>query len=476
MAACSYQVIARYDDCSFGCRARCTDDIRRRQREALCKSRFRMKTLQMLQNRKSLTQYIGADYHHDGYQDTTTFDIVDYPSYNLNNHALPEDSWGLGWGSSSRSDAPSPTLSCHSDVSVHSFCSVDCQNDIYEAILKEPTMQIDRRNKNLKSRKQQLKLRKLSHLNHYDLNRTRQDFETLKMYSLRNQDPQITNNLVRSGWKVLANAIQAPDSDLSHECLKLVVHLVSNRSIEIETVLYILQQGLIFSLRDSMSGYSNHQVYVVELLIKIMKTEPRSIPYIVELMSNTQVLRAIEDSFCMGTKEEAQIAFELYEYLFETLLSQLVNGCKQNPIIPQIVLQTGITDKILESYSPMMSLKRIVNPGLIEPVVTRYFSQVNLHEEKSLGTAIRLLANCLKFTYLQNISPLRDTSWVSEVLFQFNQQNFEQSLVRLVESSNQYSQQVQIQLKQFLHFHQNFNNMISPSLNEPMCQYSSREN
>lgn len=406
----------------------------------------------MLRHRKSLLQTYNCG--------------EDYDEVNDNSNSSPCEFWGLtptatflddnkyqsyDFGSPQRSDAASPTSSYSSYESdeTHSVTSTPDSR-----FMQMWTNVGDQTNKNLKSRRHLLQVRKQTHQNNYNVATATMDFEVLKKNTLDcSVDRIIRNNILCAGWKVLENALSA-DGELPTRCIEFFEDVAKHPEIEPETILFVLQQGFIYSLRDYMNRYSSPRV--INLLLTINELSPRSTPYLIELLTNqTQILRQFDEQLSWCTREETDSILQLYEILFKNSLEYL-SGDKQAPIIPTSLTSGQLVKDATESFNPTSTLRKLIHPTIMHSLVLKFIKQDASYDELTILRVLNILASCLNFILYHSHGADRASTWVLQMLNEVQLLEIAQSLQLITRPSSKCAPGVQILFKRFMEFHENF--------------------
>lgn len=452
MATSSYQILARYEG-TYKSRVRCTSDIRQREREALSTSRVETKLLQMLKKRN--LQIASED-------DDSIYDEDHYQGYDVVDYCTPSDSFTTscwysdGWSCHPPSDAPSPALSNESDY-CSTTTSLECASQ-------------SRRLAQPKSRKENLLNRKRVQRACYNLDSIRREYQSLKMYISQNCDqPEVVSFIVCGRWTTLADAIDNNDENLSKDGLNFLSNIISHNLVKMTDILFILQQGLLLSLKNTVSRLGSQQADVIALISTIVRADPNATPYMIELMSDSQIMNLFDELLSTGTEQEAQTVAELYTILFQ-LLNNLNSSATFTPTVPCTISESTSLGKIADLYSPMKSFKRIVRPGLIDHLISRFFNQVGIVREDLIRLVVALTANCLSLTYAQLLSAAHDNQWADSVMKVFYQSQLDQMIARSLNGNaiKSCSNSLRLELSQFLEYYHQITIAISCQL-LPRC-------
>jgi hypothetical protein len=406
-------------------------DIRQQLREDIFSSRSETRSAQLLKNRR-LHDIQAHDYENeDSYHQAYAFDEPDYyPSNNENLNDYHFDWYGsVGWDDSAQtppSNAPSPSLSHDSDYcsSNSSFVPDQCDN------FKRSTTRLN----SAKSRKHSLALRKRVQKASYNQDTIRFEYHTLKQHIIsRSADQDAVGFLICSSWNVMGRAVNNLDEQLSRDALNFLTQLIVNRLVRITDVLFILQQGLILTLKDTISRLGSQQADVVTLLIGIIFTEPQAASYIVELLIDTDIVSILEDFIEFGTDGEALLATRFYYFLFDIQIELMYKG-NNNPVVPDTLTRTTKPTELAKTYCPALSLKRVMRPSLISSIIRRYFKPAGNVVEESFKMASVITANCLRLVHFNSTSTTKDSDWIFSVVSQFESSQFDKILSRLVQT------------------------------------------
>lgn len=414
MSNSSYQTLARYDDCSYRKRLRGLVDIRQHHRDILFSTRVGKRHTKHLINRRVIgfcDEEQEDCYSHDsGPGSTADYDEHDYVStgdseqYESNPWTENTDicPWTQLPPSTPRSESSSP-----STLSVNSSEYPSIHSDIFRLPTPQSTpspkpMMIKSRI-NPVSRKQLLQSRKQITASHYDLDAVRQDFHDFQINIQR-----LENNLrticdyVRAYVQVIVNAISCPSEDISESAIALVGLMIQRRMLDIQTIYFILQQGVMLSIRQSLLRHNANQLtIVVHLIENIIYLEPRAVPYLTELMYGVQIFTLIDDTLCYGTRAEIEAAFKLYIILFQNIRVQLENGSQ--PVLPD-----EHTQRDTQSYNSISTLRRILRPRLLEIYSNNYLKQADYVEPELLRNTMHIIICALCLDYTQLSKPQRD--------------------------------------------------------------------
>lgn len=280
---------------------------------------------------------------------------------------------------------------------------------------------------------------------------------------MRIQDQAAIKNIVYSQWRIFDAAIRTLDDELFSNCLQFLTNLVTQQVINGEEIVNLLQQGLVFALKDSISIHSATST-VMRFFLNIMRTQPRTIPYMVQLMSNLQLLQDLDELLNYGTSAGTELVFEFHEYLIGALFAQLNCPQQYQPIIPEIVLRTETANTIRQTYSALNTLKLLVRPELIVSIIRKYITQLNSCDQHQIPRAVELLVKCLTFSYVQHMAPTRDLECTSNLLSQLLNDEVEAKVNKLIEKPVLLSQDHLNCLKQFLSIYGSFMATIMPTV------------
>jgi len=450
--AVSYQTIARYDeDCTRKCRARDLDDIRIERRKTLHKTRLQLKSLQMLQNRRTLAQTLFSDIFDD---DEFTHD--DQVQYSSPTSALETPcSWGnlTDWSSAPiPQNYPSPTWSSSGSTSTNSSGSLQFDEHDIPAFFYEtpphsthhPRDSSDYQTSSRKNKHKQPFGREHIYKQHssastsprprnyLQLNKIHSDFQELKTVVCGPIDPGTINKLMYLHWPVLLDAICTMQSDVSEDASNLLNTLVAQKILQPPTVLHLLQNGLIFRLHNVLKFNDNGCVIVTKILLSITKSIPNIIPYLVDLMVSSNLFHELETSITDASIEDVRLVIEFYYQVTETAMSQVIQDTYLQPLIPDILLLTGLSKDTVDSYSPTATMKKCLNSTLIKRTVDRCICNASQKDENLVNMTLVLLANSLKLAHIQSVNPSADIRWVQDMVSGFRGSLLECKLRKLM--------------------------------------------
>lgn len=489
MAMCSYQTLARYD-CHY--RARDLDDIRTKQRFTINRTRFHRKGINMLQNRRSLIEYL-AQYNDEdedvqSVQDqnlvgvTGTCDQSDWdvsPQSQITDWSAPSPAW-----------SSTTTSSCHTNENYVRVGDIDVPKFMLEIPTSASRTTSSTANHQVRQSTYKQTGSSLVTKHFCDQSKISSEYQLLKgMLCQHNNDSIAISKLVKSSWQVLLNALQSHDDEIVNDSMGLLSTLANKDLIEPSSILHMLQHGLVFSLRDShfRIGYAK----VIELLLSLVRSAPASIPYLIELMSNSKILGEFEESISISTIDNVRKIVEFYYHITETMIAQLYQenaSQKYQPLIPEILLITGVSKQTLESYSPLSTMMKCFTPKLIENTIVKCSARTSQKEEDMVNMALVLLANALKVVHI-NTASNEHTDWIVSILCAFRDSNLEKRLgvlctglarlVRSSESSDHCSQGIRVDCsasrtrelcQQFLEFYSQYYGSLSSSYAQLMSE------
>lgn len=433
---CSYQTIARYDELSYCGRARCMGDIRQRHREEIQDLRCQTRLIQRLKIRH-LYQDRCDDYDpsdHDYYSAQ-----VDDTHYSSPDHCDPTNWFSDFWCDPQApfSNAPSPSLSSEPD-----WC--------HSSLSGSPAPK-QRRRQAPRTRHELLKTRKRVQAISRDPQAIKTDYQNLRFLMESNKSkPQYLSMIASSRWTTIANAIDGIDQALVNDALNLVTELVTSRAMDIANLLSILQQGLLITLKDSLSRMGNHHAEIIRFFLSIVQVEPTATPYIVDIMSDTCFLDIFGELVVMGASEEIRIVIQFYLVTSKTLydLSQME---KFIPIVPDNIAQVNTSSKLTQLYEPTAILKKIFKPTLFNPVINWLFKQIGHIENDTFESGLNLMISCLSYINYHCQSGPLDPIWVNSMVDMFQHSHIEALIRTSIESGSiqDYPDSIQLELEQF---------------------------
>lgn len=481
---CSYQALSRYEDnCSRNYRARNLDDIRVTQREALTRARIQLKRLQVLQHRPSLVEALFYNDDHDDetnwHQSTNGFDE---PDCGGNNTAADDNQWLACSGSWSDSEDSIVSDDSSRDSYAESTISL---NDLPLSLIQKYA---DDTTQHLNTRQRRTKARNMRHESLYkqkpgsspqtqatslkpqnDSTQIKQEFNNL-MNSLKRCPTNLTRNLnelISSYWRILLNAIQDPDTGTS--AIELLHDLCSRNLLAPETLVSLLQHGLLYSLNNALYALQDGLSKTCDLLITIISSEPAIVPYLIEVMSSSKLSTELGDRISVGSGEEADKILKFYHLLTEINLSHVENPLP--PHIPQVLLATGVSQRTLHSYGPWSTMQKYFTPDLMKSLLTRC-SILAYSEASDMKSPFELLAIVLKLACssscseqwtLQTLRCLRDLDIVARM--KSIMKNLRRSAKRDIESGDQLSANQALNsaqvCAQFLQFYELYFNYLA---------------
>lgn len=454
MAHSSYQTLARYDDCAYRIHARSMNDIRQRAREALNSFRSQARQMQHCKIRRlhiASDEYEGeeeqADFYsgNDGAWPSVGYDQVDHQNTNPSSAIVSTSGWAYDeWTCQPHpSNAPSPSLSNDSD-----YCSNSVRSCDSPGLRKPPTIQ---RAMRPRTRREILCNRKRINNAHYNPELIKSEFQVLKIFILSHLDDseQLRWN-IRARWQVISNAVDSSDEQLSLEALLLLIQLIKDHAINTSDLLFIMQQGIYITLKNSLMRMGKQQLVAVELIYHIVNTDNRSAPYMIELMTSSQIFGALDELICTGTDEESQLVTELYVHLFH-ISKRYLSDAKFQPILPETL--TGPNIKMSDHYNSIRSFQRLVRPEFMELLFNRFLMQLGTVEEPTVKLAMSLVSDCLEFSYAYSLSNNSDINWARQIAVVLKQSQLDKTILRACEGSalKRYKTFGASELKQFLH-------------------------
>lgn len=505
MATCSYQTLARYndDDCSRKCRARNLDDIRITHREALIRTRLQLKCLKMLQNRQSLVDHLFADDNDD--QDnyytspsTTSMGGYDEPddANSFNNEEAAHNPW-LSSPNEKDANCCSPWSeegSVSSDWSAATSFTrqqqyqyhhqVTSLSDLPESFLEDtsrssggsPTHRNQPRQRHSALYKQTSNgspSPSSSPKPFCDTAKLRRDYE--QFMNLVQQCPPTAQNLshlIGNSWQTLLNAIQDPQ--LGKNAIEFVKSVCNRNLMTPETLISLLQHGLNLSLCNALYTLTDGVQLVCDLLVVITSSEPAIIPYLVEVMTSSKLSSELIERITIGSDSDTHAVIKFYHHLIEMILAHKDNPLR--PLIPQVLLSTGVSQRTLRSYGPSSTLQKLLIPELIRSTATRCLSRTYSKSAAQLNVTLELLANIIKFAYVtdsedwivRTLCCLRDLDIMAKMNHVIRGLN---RLARVAQSSDHSSQGVSLDqasasaqvCAQFVQFYQQYYNYLTQS-------------
>lgn len=520
MATCYYnQQSSRLEDVHRKSPARDLDDIRLAQREFLKRTRTHFKCLKMLHNRPTLIEYLsGVDDFIPTPDDLTSqLDRSDnhmaeeeYPASQARSSSeYPEQSQAILSDSSQACQsqafdwASSPSEDIFSGAQVHSSWSTpsnsarstpihlpEFDTDIPSFLLDTPdptptpggSGRNSPQNRNMIKHKQALHQTDIKHLRNsprhrklpmFDPDLVKSGLEHFdKVLNCCSNDKVKISDTISHCWQTLMLSFQTSEVKYAEETLSKLNYLASEQLILPETVVHMLQNGLMFNLSDATCRLENGYAKVSQLLVNLMRICPNAIPYVIDTMSISSMLNAFIEVIELGSTEDSFHALQFFTSVSQMLMTLIQSSQREQfrPMLPGILLATGVEPHTYESYSLANTMKKLIKTKLIHNTVGTCFERSNVKNEKLVNNSLLLLANALNFTYLCQVS---DPLWVTDTLCAFRDSRLDSQLaifmkglnrlIKTAESSEHSSQGLMVdviasrimeQLQQFLAFYQ----------------------
>jgi len=262
------------------------------------------------------------------------------------------------------------------------------------------------------SRKQLLQARKQINAAHYNPEQVQQDFEQYT-YGLKEfgKSRQQICDYICSGVEILSNTIACHKQEISDQALQLLTSLVEQELLDIQSIYFILQQGILLSMKSTLGRHNGDQLVVIlRFFSQIVKQETRSVPFITELMFTIQLFSMIDEVLSYGTREEMFASMELYGTLLQATHDSLISS-NQEPILPDMYSNTEAS-----AYSPVSTLKRLLRPELLELFGDRYVKQANYVDEDMLKFSMSALMSSLYLACQQLQLPQGDIKFARNIL------------------------------------------------------------
>lgn len=438
MATCSYLNLVRYDndDCTRKCRARSIDDIRYKARETLNQSRYYFKVRKMLDNRPSLADLLFDNDCASSVTSSSSHEL-DAPSEasssQFGDHTFEDDS--DDWPSnlpdqldfSDTSSTPCATLSsCHDNVPAYFF------------EMPEPS----RRGQTSRASKQFHQLYKGSSgankNRHYcDYSLVQQQFADLKArLSTHSGDADQISQVIFQEWQIILNAMKCSDPQLVEDVTLVLKSLASDNLLQPRVILHMLQHGLVLNSRDSMFRFDNGIQHTVELFLTLARSTPASIPYMVDLMSNLGLLTDLAE-LSSRNLEDSEMVIDFFYFVTETMFSHLHienQNTQQQLLVPDILLITGLSRQMLESFSPVSTLCKCISTQLIRGITERVLNRTFHREDTLLSRSLMVLANILKLIHFITATGSANqerSTWIARLLAVFRDIDFDKTFEKL---------------------------------------------
>lgn len=413
MATSSYQTISRYTDCSYRFRVRGIGDIRQKHREALSITRIDRRANKYSINRKVISN-CDSESNNSG-DGCLVFDNNE--CYSAGDSEVCDQSF---WGDYSEWGRQTPTPASRSDTSSPSTLSIvsseysSIHSDVFRLSTPSSTpspLMIRSKSKPV-SRKQLLQARKQINAAHYNPEQVQQDFEQYT-YGLKEfgKSRQQICDYICSGVEILSNTIACHKQEISDQALQLLTSLVEQELLDIQSIYFILQQGILLSMKSTLGRHNGDQLVVIlRFFSQIVKQETRSVPFITELMFTIQLFSMIDEVLSYGTREEMFASMELYGTLLQATHDSLISS-NQEPILPDMYSNTEAS-----AYSPVSTLKRLLRPELLELFGDRYVKQANYVDEDMLKFSMSALMSSLYLACQQLQLPQGDIKFARNIL------------------------------------------------------------
>lgn len=448
MACCSsYCTLDRYDNCSSKARVRTLDDIRDVSREQFLRARYQAKTIQLLRNRSTLLQYVipdrydeEEDYYQDDYDNYDNYNQEDLynPLSETDNNIHTMNNWeGLDpiepgpspwyentsgddfWTESSRNDTLTPDSfppSCSGSVTTssspyHTPQSFIDTDDIPAFFLDEPSNSSDNRNNKKtsnKSPKFKSLNKKITNTARIDIQATREQYQKItRLLNEYSVDQRAICDLMTQNWRLFIDVIQLPNSDLVQDAIGTLTNLISHNVLDSNTILNLLQHGLILALRQATWKYEGALTDIVTIIIQIAKCYKGAIPYMIELVVNSQLVSDLLEKFSLGETDYVRITVEFYYHLSEIIFQQLGQDSNAfQPLIPRILEATGVSERTRHIYSPLMAITTLLDPKVIETIISCCLTRAFSNHEDLVTMIYVILANALKVAHTMSMQQI----------------------------------------------------------------------
>lgn len=224
------------------------------------------------------------------------------------------------------------------------------------------------------------------------------------------------SHLIGNSWRTLLNAIQDPtklndgtDRQIGSAAIELLTTTCNRNLMTPETTVSLLQHGLNYSLCNAIYALKQGSIQVCDFLKVMISTEPALIPYLVEVMMNSKLSSELTERITCGAEEEVQSVITFYHQLTETILAY--RGEPPMPHIPQILLDTGVSQCTLQSYGPNSTLQKFLTPELMKSLAARCLNRIYSKYSTNLNLPLEILANIIKLAYVSE-----DEQWVVKTL------------------------------------------------------------
>lgn len=237
-------------------------------------------------------------------------------------------------------------------------------------------------------------------------NKTIYEFETLTGVISNCLDSTKIDELMEQHWKILLDILRIDDGQVAKTALSTLTNLVEMRILSSDIILNLLQHGLILECRLCIWKYDAAFSDVLSFLLTIARTYKEAMPYMIELIATSPLMFDLQGKLELGETRSVQQTLEFYYRMSELLMPQLdTQAIGTQPLIPKILLQTGLTDKISQSYGPLATLTKLLDPKMIELLIANCLTSAYSTQENIMTMTFVILANALKVSYAISVQP-----------------------------------------------------------------------
>lgn len=499
MATC---LAYRSDDCSSKTRLRNLDDIREISRQETLRIRSYSKCLKMLSNRSTLIKYLNSEDDCDSI-DTLIGDQIDgATSSSSDTYSVNTDSC---WGdyqclSPVRQDTSSPFPSSSSSYSSrpstpdYRWTSESETAQLPSYFFEKPSKYKYRiRGHPAATRSVTVDLQtgreieRSTQRGFRDIYQIQSDYLSLEEVLVASSLDS-ASRLVADNWKIILDAINSTDEAVPRS-VNMLKMFSQRGSLQADTVLNLLQHGLLINLRSSINTSKLQPGQAYDLLLSICRSIPSAIPYMIDLMATSALYKDIIEFIATGDKFLVETTIEFLHQLGEMLMSQLMEPSQQQiPLLPKILIATGVSAQTLDSYSVLTTLTKLYRPDVVFTVAKSCLTRSYSRNEAMISRVLHFLANALKLAHLKSSRSSqvngKETEWIVRLLIAFKDCDVSKSLrsmcnawsrtIQSAQSSEHSSQGIGVddparrlisQSEQFMEFYQQcFGNLSSKYL------------
>lgn len=246
---------------------------------------------------------------------------------------------------------------------------------------------------------------------------------------------QNISHLIMNSWQILLTAIQDPNTGI--EAINSLKTICNRNLLTPEALVNLLQHGLNYNLCNAVYALTDGATLVCDLLLTFVSTEPAIIPYLVEVMTNSNLAHELIERIIVGSDSDTHAVIDLYQKLTATILSYRDNP--PQPLIPQVLMTTGVSQHTLDSYKPISTLQKFLTPHLLKNLTSRCLNRTYSRQATDLNLTLELLANVMKLAYLSE-----SEEYVVRILHCLRSLKIDEKLQQIIKGLQRLAKQAEI--------------------------------